>query len=254
MRPATAKFRTYVAAALALAAMLAFPAASMALAFQAASQPEVKAESAHGSAESKQAEAKPEHEAGETKPEKEDPTEALIDALRHSGPVKAIGRITGLDAGKAYWLSTVLNFLIVAAVLWLMLSKMLPGAFRNRTEAIQKRIEEARRSGEEARVRLAGIEERLSRLDSDIAQMRDEAAAAGKADEERIMKAVEEERRRIVEAASQEIAMAATSAQRELKAFVAELAIGMAEKKISVGKAADQALVREFTARLGKEQ
>ena len=180
---------------------------------------------------------------------KEDKTEAF----RHSAAVKAIGRITGLDENKAYWLSVVLNFLIVFILLWVMLKKMLPAMFKGRTEAIQKRMEEARRTSEDARRRLADVEDRLSRLDTEIAQMRTEAETAAKGEEERVMAAAEEERRRIVQSAEQEIDMAANAARRELKAYAADLAVDLAEKKIQVNQAADQMLVREFTANLGKD-
>jgi len=250
-----------------VALALALPAGSMAAVWVQTAAPATPAaphsappaaESVKPHAESKEAETQAGHEGGEKTAEKAekkpDATEALTESLRYSPAVKAIGRLTGLDAEKAYWLSTVLNFLIVALVLWLLLRKILPGAFRARTESIQKRLEYARKTSEDARQRLAGVEERLARLDTEIAQMRTEAEAAGKADEERVMKAAEDERRRIVEAAQQEIALAARTAQRELKSFVAGLAVDMAEKKISVGASADQTLVREFTARLGKEQ
>ena len=63
----------------------------------------------------------------------------------------------------------------------------------------------------------------------------------------------EEDARRVVEAAEQEIASAAKTAQRELKAFVAELSVDLASKKISVDSAADQGLVRSFVEQLGKD-
>ena len=47
--------------------------------------------------------------------------------------------------------------------------------------------------------------------------------------------------------------MAANSARRDLKAYAAELAVDLAEKKIKVAKDTDQSLVREFTANLGKD-
>jgi F0F1-type ATP synthase membrane subunit b/b' len=56
-----------------------------------------------------------------------------------------------------------------------------------------------------------------------------------------------------VSSAEQEISMAANAARRDLKTYASELAIDLAEKKIRVEKDADQALVREFTARLGKD-
>src|SRR5947207_3074284 len=41
---------------------------------------------------------------------KQEAKENKTEAFRHSAAVKALGRITGLDESKAYWLSVVLNF------------------------------------------------------------------------------------------------------------------------------------------------
>jgi F-type H+-transporting ATPase subunit b len=131
--------------------------------------------------------------------------------------------------------------------------KMLPGYFKGRTATIQKGIEEARKMSEDARRRLAEVEGRLSRLDAEIAGMRREADENAKAEEQRLLVAGEEERRRIVASAEQEIEMAANTARRELKAYVAELAVQLAEKKIRVSNDTDEALVRAFTAQMGKD-
>jgi F-type H+-transporting ATPase subunit b len=175
------------------------------------------------------------------------------EALRHSAPVKAIARLTGLDVDKAYWLCVGVNLLVLFSILGVIAKKRLPGMFRSRTESIQKRLEESRKTSEEARRRLAEVEGRLARLDTEIQQMRSEAEASGQAEEQRILAAAEEERRRIVQSAEQEIAMAASSARRELKSYAAELAVELAGKRIQIGDGADQALVREFTAQLGKD-
>ena len=175
------------------------------------------------------------------------------DSFRHSPAVKSISRMTGLSEETVYWSCVVLNFLIIFVFMWMVMRKTLPGIFRNRTNSIQKRVEEARKTSEDARRRLSDVEGRLSRLDTEIAQMRSEAETAAKAEEERMMAAAEEERRRIVQSAEQEIAMAANAARRELKAYAADLAVDLAEKKIQVSQAADQVLVREFTTQLGKD-
>jgi len=47
--------------------------------------------------------------------------------------------------------------------------------------------------------------------------------------------------------------MAANAARRDLKAYAGELAIDLAGKKIRVTPQTDEALVREFTTRLGKD-
>lgn len=178
-----------------------------------------------------------------------DPSEAL----RNSPAVRGLARMTGMSSNQAYWVSVAFNFLIVVAVLVFLLRKSLPAAFKARNESIQRRVEEARKSSEEARRRLSDVEGRLSRLDAEIAGMRSESEESARAEEERILTESEAERRRIVSSAEQEIAAAAGNARRELKAYAAALAVDLAEQKIKIGKDADQTLVREFTAQLGKD-
>jgi F-type H+-transporting ATPase subunit b len=165
-------------------------------------------------------------------------------AIRHSSAVKYIARKTGLTDDQAYWVCIGINFAIVFGSIAVMLRKKLPGYFTGRTSAIQKGIEEARQASEEARQRLSDLE---------IAGMKREADENGKAEEQRIQAAGEEERRRIVASAEQEIEMTANAARRELKSYVSELAIELAEKKIRVSKDTDEALVRAFTTQMGKD-
>lgn len=173
--------------------------------------------------------------------------------FHHSQTIKAIARRTHLSLDTVYWLCVILNFIVIFAILWVILKKLLPTVFRNRTEAIQRRLEEARKASEDAGRRLSDVEARLSRLDADIAQMQQEAEAAARREEEQTMKAAEEERRRIVESAEQEIASAAATARRDLKAYTAELAVRLAEKKIQISENTDEKLVRSFASRLGKD-
>jgi F-type H+-transporting ATPase subunit b len=175
------------------------------------------------------------------------------DAIRNAPAVKWIARHTGLSKNGAYWLCIGLNFAIIFFAIAGLLRKMLPGYFSGRTSTIQKGIEDARKMSEDARRRLSEVEGRLSRLDTDIAAMRREADENAKAEEQRLLAAGEEERRRIVTSAEQEIEMAANTARRELKAYVAELAVQLAEKKIRVSTDTDEALVRAFTAQMGKD-
>jgi len=200
-------------------------------------------------ASTRQAVANEQEPAKEAQGQESDPNEAF----RHSDSVKVVARITGLSLDAAYWLCIVLNFILVVGILWVLLRKAIPAAFRNRTEAIQKRLEEARKASEDARHRLTEVEARLSKLDSEIERMRHEAEAGFKTEEERVMKAAEEERQRIVQSTEQEIATAANAARRELKAYVAELAVSLAEKKMRITENTDETLVRHFASRLGKD-
>jgi F0F1-type ATP synthase membrane subunit b/b' len=171
--------------------------------------------------------------------------------FKQSPSVRFIARITGLSTGNAYLLSVLLNFAVIGGVLFWAGRKYLPGAFSARTAAIQKAMQEAQKASEEARRRLAEIESRLKKLDVEIGMMRDAAERDAAAEEARIQAAAQEDARKMVEAAKQEIASAAKTARRQLTAYAADLAVGLAQKQIHVDAATDQALVRNFAGELG---
>jgi len=172
--------------------------------------------------------------------------------FKQSPSVQLISRLTGLkNPQQAYWLSVMLNFVVIAAAIVWAARKYLPGMFRDRSAAIQKAMQEAQMASEEARRRLAEIESRLMKLDVEIGRMRDAAEKEGAAEEARIQAAAEEDARKIVTSAEQEIAAAAKAARRQLTAYAADLAVGLARKQIHVDAATDRALVRNFGTELG---
>jgi F-type H+-transporting ATPase subunit b len=170
--------------------------------------------------------------------------------FKHSWMVQWVAKLTGLSLAGAYWLCVVINFAIVAGAIGYFSKQNLPGMFQNRTAAIQKAMQEARRASEDANRRLAEIETRLSRLDAEIAGMRSAAEKEALTEESRIKAAAEEDGRKIVESAEQEIAAAAKSARRELTSYAANLAVALAARQIKVDRATDQALVRSFAQEL----
>jgi F-type H+-transporting ATPase subunit b len=171
--------------------------------------------------------------------------------FKESASVRAIGRLTGLNLRQSYWLSIVLNFVVIAAIIVWAGNKYLPGIFRGRTAAIQKAMQEAQKASEEARRRLSEIESRLMKIDVEIGRMRDAAEKEGAAEEARIQAAAEEDARKIIATAEQEIAAAAKAARRQLTAYAADLAVSFAKKQIQVDTATDQALVQNFAGQLG---
>lgn len=187
------------------------------------------------------------HESREAAGEDHDPKAEF----EQSKSVKIIADLTGLDLRKAYWLSMVTNFVVIAALVIWAGRKYLPELLRNRTASIQKAMQEAQKASEEARRKLAEIEARLMKLDAEIEGIRDAAAKEGAAEAERIKAAAEEDARKIVAAAEQEIAAAAKAARRQLTAHAADLAVGLAQKQIRVDAATDQSLVRNFAGQLG---
>jgi F-type H+-transporting ATPase subunit b len=173
--------------------------------------------------------------------------------FKHSASVQLISKLTGLSPDGAYWLAVVLNFAIVAWVIVWAAKKNLPAMFRSRTASIQKSIEEARRASEEAHRRMSEVESRLARLDGEISGMRAVSEKEAAAEDARTKAATDEELRRIVESAEQDIASAAKAARRDLTAYAADLAVALAEKQIRVDAATDQALVRSFSRNLSND-
>lgn len=186
------------------------------------------------------------HEAREAAGEEKDETAEF----KQSASVRLIAKWTGMSLQHAYWLSVLLNFVVIAAVIIWAARKYLPGMFSARTAAIQKAMQEAQKASEEARRRLAEIEARLMRLDGEIGMMRNAAEKEAAAEEVRIRTAAEEDARKMLESAQQEIAASVKAARRELMAYAGELAVGLAEKQIRVDAATDQALLRNFAGQL----
>jgi F-type H+-transporting ATPase subunit b len=172
--------------------------------------------------------------------------------MKMSASVKALGKMLGIENPKtAYWVFWIVNFSVIAFLILSLLGKKLPGAFRNRTSAIQRGIDEARKASAEASARLTAIEARLSALDSEITSMRASAEQEGKAEENRLRAATEEEKRSILESAEQEINAATNVARRDLRNYATELAVELAQKRIAVSESADRALIQEFSKNLG---
>jgi len=186
------------------------------------------------------------HESREAAGEEKDEMEEF----KHSASVRLVSRITGLNLQQSYWLCFILNFAVIAALFVWAGRKYLPGMFRDRTAAIQRAMQEAQKASEEARRKLAEIETRLQKLDVEIGMMRDQAEREGAVEEARIQATAEEDARKIVASAEQEIAAAAKAARRQLTAHAAELAVGIAAKQIRVDAATDHALVRDFASQL----
>jgi F-type H+-transporting ATPase subunit b len=173
--------------------------------------------------------------------------------LRHSSSVLWLAKHTGLSIEHTYWLSIFLNFvgiglLVNAFYRWGIPTLMpAPGPYmRQRSVRIRQAMEDARQASEDARRRIAEVELRLSRLGTEIEEMRAAAARDAEEEEERIKVAAAEDARKIVASAEQEIAAIAKSARRELTAYAADLAVALARKQIQVDAATDQALVRSF--------
>lgn len=173
--------------------------------------------------------------------------------FRKSTSVIWFSKLVGISPETGYWIFVCCNFAVIAGAIYWVSRSSLATAFRNRTAAIQKGVEDARRASAEANARLRAIEERLAKLDIEVAGIRAAAEADFAAEEQRIQQAAEADARRVIAAAESEIATAAKNARRELKIYAAELAVDLAAKQIKVDAATDAALLRSFVSELGKD-
>lgn len=172
------------------------------------------------------------------------------DQYLHSPSVRKLGAMVGMNPEQAATAFTVANFVVLAAFVGWFLIKTLPKTFRNRNTAIQKDLVDARTATEEASARLSSVEDRLSKLDSQIAALRAQAEKDTALDEQRIKASVEEDKQKILAAAEQEITAATALAQRQLQQYAAELAIDQAARKLVVTAETDRLLVQSFAQRL----
>jgi F-type H+-transporting ATPase subunit b len=179
-------------------------------------------------------------------------TNSEIEQYRHSGIVQAIAHATGLKTETAAEIFEDINSGVLLFAIAFMLWKFLPRIFRKRSETLQKDLAAARVATEDANRRLAEVESRLLRLDSEIEAFRQQVEKDGQEDEKRIHASLEAERARIVTSAEQEIAAAQSNAQRELKKFAADLAIDHAMRRIQLSTDTDRALIREFGKSLNR--
>jgi F-type H+-transporting ATPase subunit b len=187
------------------------------------------------------------HEAEETAEHEENAQ------FKYSPAVQWIAKHLNGDPKLAYLISLVVNFGLLALFFYMLLRTKLPQMFSARTSSIQQGIREAQAASAEAAQRLKQVEQHLAQLDAQVAAIRREAEQNAVAEEQRIRKAAEDDKQKVVEAAESEIAAVTRNARRELKSFVASLAVDLASSRIRVDEGTDHALVHEFVEHLGKD-
>ena len=170
--------------------------------------------------------------------------------LKHAAPIRWLARKIGWSVHATHLLLFSLNFALVVIIVFWAVRKYVPPMLHDRSQFIQRALEEARAASQDANRRLADIENRLRQLDVEIGRMQAAAEREAEAEERRIHKAAEEDIRKVVLAAEQEIIAAAKLARRELTTHTADLAIALARKQINVDSNTDQVLVRTFASKL----
>lgn len=183
-------------------------------------------------------------------PEKREQEKDENEAFRHSAMVQKMGKMVGMNPDQAATAFTVFNFLVLLVGIGYVAVKTLPRAFRDRNSAIQRHLVEARTATEEAGARLKAVENRLSKLDDEIAQMRRQAEADAAREDERVKASLEQETAKILAAADAEIQASTAAARRDLQRHAAELAIDQAARRLEITAETDRLLVEGFAQRL----
>ncbi len=187
-------------------------------------------------------------------PEKAKEVQSEDSGYKHSAVVRSLGAKLGLSPDAAATTFEVSNFVILAALILWFLARTLPKFFRNRSHTIQKDLVDAKSATADANARLKGVEDRLGKLDEQIASMRRQAEIDAVVEEQRIKASVEEEKSKILAAAESEIAAATAQAQRQIQKFAADLVIDQAAKKLVVTAETDRLLVQSFARRLAGDE
>jgi F-type H+-transporting ATPase subunit b len=177
------------------------------------------------------------------------PSEEDQDAVfLHSSTVKAVARILHLKLDTTVTLLFGINFAIIFFAVAIPLTRAMPKIIRKRSETLSQDLTSARQATAEAQARLSAVEAQLAGLDEEIKKLTAQVEQESVADEKRIKASLGEESARIVAAAEQELNAAVSQAKRGLRNFAADLAIGQAEKQITLSAETDRALIAEFVA------
>jgi F-type H+-transporting ATPase subunit b len=184
-------------------------------------------------------------EAGNSEPSNSEDDQTK--AFRLEGPlVKATAKALNLTVETTADIYEIINFAIIVLAIGIPLWRFVPKFIRQRGEKVRTDIESARKVTEDANSRLSAVEDKLSKIDEEIAKFRAEVEQEMGQDETRIKAALKEETARIVAAAEQEIGVVAAQARRGLRNFAADLAIEQASKQLVLSPEIDRALISEF--------
>ena len=136
---------------------------------------------------------------------------------------------TGLFTNKPLW--RVINLLIfVIFLVYIFRNKLRIGkVFDDRAATIVSELEQAKREKQEAQRKLQELEARFARLDQDVSAIRAEAERESAREAERIKQAAAVDAAKIRQTAQREIEGAMKAARTELRAFVADQSVALAE-------------------------
>lgn len=143
------------------------------------------------------------------------------------------------EGGEVSWwnypgleLWKLINLLLFIGVLYLILRRPVGDAMRARREGIRRDLMRAHEERNAALAKLEEVEARLSRLDAEVASVREQSQREAAEERERIRLSAEEEAQKLREQAQREIESAGKAARQELRRYAAEQSVRLAEEMI----------------------
>jgi F-type H+-transporting ATPase subunit b len=124
------------------------------------------------------------------------------------------------------------NLLIFVTLFVYILRRPVSEAMRARREGIRRDLMRAQEERNAALAKLEEVEARLTRLDAEVASVREQSEREAAEERERIRKSTEEEARKLREQAQREIESAGKAARQELREFAAGQSVRLAEEMI----------------------
>ena len=134
----------------------------------------------------------------------------------------------GFEAWKFFNLA----IFVFALVFILTRKAKLGDIFKARRETIKQELARAQQERDAAIAKLKEVEERLGRLDIEVAAMKEQSKREAAEERERIARSTETEITKLSEQATREIESAGKAAKKELRRFTAEQSVQLAEQYI----------------------
>jgi len=124
-------------------------------------------------------------------------------------------------------------FVFAGALIYILTRKVKLGeAFKTRRETIKQELARAEKERDAAIAKLKEVEERLARLDSEVAAIQEQSRREAAEERERIAKSTEVEITKLGEQAQREIESAGKAAKHELRRYAAQTSVQLAEEII----------------------
>ncbi|MBN2431556.1 MAG: ATP synthase F0 subunit B [Acidobacteria bacterium] len=145
------------------------------------------------------------------------PTQVLA-----AGGIESVFSDTWLTIGKAF------NLVVIIGILVYFLRKPIGHFFARRSADIQRRIREAEQARDAAQARLADIQARLEKLDTEMDEIRRQAEADARVEREKILTQTEKDVVKMRQRARNEIESLKMQTIRELREYTAAKVVEMA--------------------------